>query len=248
MDALDGWSEVAQAQRDTKKEADADADASSSVSQGLIRSIDVTDDGDRAGPRSPFEITFPSSVIWGLMGCATAFATTLVRERNSGTMLRLRISPLGRARILIGKGLACFVAGCTASMVLLLIGVTLLGVGVDQPLMLVAAVAAAAACFTGFMMLLSVLGKTESAVAGGSWILMMPLAMLGGGMIPLVAMPEWMLTLSNISPFKWAVLAIEGAVWRGFGWEQILMPIGILLGVAIVLFGVGVGIMRARSG
>lgn len=152
-----------------------------------------------------------------------------------------------RVDILIGKGLACFIAGWVASATLLGIGVLLLGVGVDQPIMLAVAISAAAACFTGFMMLISVIGKTESAVAGGSWILMMPLAMLGGGMIPLIAMPQWMLTLSNISPFKWAVIAIEGAVWRGFTWGQMVMPIGILLAVAVALFAAGVLIMRARE-
>ena len=44
----------------------------------------------------------------------------------------------------------------------------------------------------------------------------MLMAMFGGGMIPLVFMPKFMQTLSNFSPAKWSVLALEGAIWRGF--------------------------------
>jgi len=42
-------------------------------------------------------------------------------------------------------------------------------------------------------------------------------AMIGGVMIPLIAMPPWLLSLSNISPMKWAILSYEGAIWRGLG-------------------------------
>ena len=44
----------------------------------------------------------------------------------------------------------------------------------------------------------------------------MPMTMLGGGMIPQFVMPPWMLTVGNISPVKWAILGLEGAMWRNF--------------------------------
>lgn len=216
---------------------------SASLTEGLVEAVEVT--RDRSGkPRSPYDVTFPSSIVWGLMGCATSFATTIVRERRAGTLLRLRTSPLSRAHVLAGKGLACMLAGLGASAVLLTFGVLVLGVRVADPLLLVVALLAASACFTGLMMIMSVLGKTESAVAGGSWIIMMPLAMIGGGMIPLVAMPPWLLTASHLSPFKWAILAIEGAVWRDFSVPEMLPPLLILLGTAGVLFAAGVAVSK----
>jgi len=246
MDALDQFSASSDATAQAQALNDESASASPAFGEGLLEAVDI--DRDRKGkPRSPYEITFPSSIVWGLMGCATAFATTLVRERQAGTLLRLRVSPLSRVHVLAGKGLACMIAGLSASTILLTIGMVALGVKIGNPALLVVALLAASACFTGLMMALSMIGKTEAAVSGGSWMLMMPLAMIGGGMIPLIAMPSWMLTASDFSPFKWAIYAIEGAVWRDFSAAELLPALLILGSVAVVLFGIGVVVMRRRE-
>jgi ABC-2 type transport system permease protein len=52
-------------------------------------------------------------------------------------------------------------------------------------------------------------------------------------------MPAWMISLSHVSPIKWAVLALEGAIWRGFGPADMLLPCGILLTVGLVSFAAG---------
>jgi ABC-2 type transport system permease protein len=53
-------------------------------------------------------------------------------------------------------------------------------------------------------------------------------------------MPDWMQTASNLSPIKWGILALEGAIWRGFSWTEMLLPCGILLAVGAVCFALGV--------
>ena len=199
---------------------------------------DVTRERDNE-PRTAFDITFPSAIVWGLMGVAVAFASTLVRERTQGTLLRLRVAPIGRAHVLAGKALGCFLT-CLVVMVFLLgFAVLLLGVRFDSYPLAALALASTAACFTGVMMVAAVLGKTEQAVAGASWGVLMPFAMIGGGMIPLIAMPPWLVRLSNFSPFKWGIYSIEGAAWRGFGLGDMVLPCAILLvtGAACFAFG-----------
>jgi ABC-2 type transport system permease protein len=198
-------------------------------------------------PRSGYEISFPSSILWCLIGCVTTFATALVSERTGGTWLRLQVAPLARWRLLAGKGLACFVACLAVSLTLLLIGVTLLGLQIDSLLFLLLVLFCTAFCFTGLMMLLSTLGQTPEAVSGFSMFVLMPLAMIGGGMIPLMVMPAWMLTLSNFSPVKWGIYGLEGAIWRGFSFVEILVPCGILLAVGAVCFALGVRILNRRG-
>lgn len=215
------------------------------LGDGLIATTEVGQD-EAGDPRSSFDVTFPSAMVWALMGLATTFATSLVRERAAGTLLRLQVAPVSRAQLLASKGLACALAGIANATLLLTIGVVALGVHVGNPLHLLLAMAAGAVCFTGVMMVMSIAGKTEAAVAGGSWVLMMPLAMIGGGMIPLIAMPKWMLTASNVSPFKWAILAIEGAVWRDFSLAELALPLGVLVGLGIALFGLGYAVFARR--
>jgi ABC-2 type transport system permease protein len=94
------------------------------------------------------------------------------------------------------------------------------------------------------MMMISSFGKSEQAVAGAGWALLMPMAMLGGAMVPQFLMPSWMLTLSNISPIKWAILGLEGAVWRGFSASEMLLPVAVLLSFGGVCFLIGVRGLR----
>ena len=208
-----------------------------SMGDTLIKK-EVTREG--SGPLSAFEITFPSAIIWAIMGCVTSFSISIVTERVAGTFLRLRIAPLTWGQLLVGKGLACFLACSGVAAFLLLFGHFIFGVRLGNPLGLILAIVSTSACFVGIMMLLATLGKTEQGVAGAGWGILMPLAMLGGGMIPLIAMPPWMQTASNISPIKWGIIGLEGAVWRGFNLEEMLVPCAILLAIGSICFVLGI--------
>jgi len=59
-------------------------------------------------------------------------------------------------------------------------------------------------------------------------------------------MPRWMATTGNFSPVKWAILAMEGALWRGFSLREMLLPCAILVAVGIVTFAIGVRTFRAE--
>src|SRR5688572_11242935 len=106
---------------------------------------------ERAGPTSGYEISFPQSITWGIFGCVSAFAMSLVQERVFGTYLRLRVAPITRGAILGGKGLACFASCALVSIFMLVLGRVAFGVRVLDPLKLSVAIAAASACFVGLM-------------------------------------------------------------------------------------------------
>ncbi|HHI79827.1 MAG TPA: ABC transporter permease, partial [Planctomycetes bacterium] len=160
-----------------------------------------------ARPSSSFEITFPSSILWGIVACVSAFALSMVKERVRGTFLRLEVAPIGRGSILMGKALACFLAATVVCLLLLLFGHFVFGLRIQEPLKLGVGVLVTAFGFSGIMMLVASLGRTEQAVSGASWAILLVLMMLGGGMVPLIAMPGWMARLSDLSPVKWGILS-----------------------------------------
>jgi ABC-2 type transport system permease protein len=215
-----------------------------------IESVEVTarEKGDgRPRPATNWEITFPSSITWGLIGCAACFAISLVIERQAGTFWRLRVAPLTRAHLLASKGLACFLCCAFVITLMLSIGVVGLGVRVQNGPGLVLAAVASALCFTGLMMLLASLGQTEQSAAGMGWGVLTVMSMLGGGMVPLFVMPRWMQTLSNVSPVKWAIVALEGGIWRGYTLADMAMPCGVLVGVGAIGFAAGTAILARRD-
>ena len=211
-----------------------------------IKKVDISKDS--IGPRSSYEITFPAAILWALIGCTSAFAVSIVTEKTKGTYTRLRIAPISRAQILAGKGLACFITIISVSCILLLLGKIAFGIRLDNIGHLTLALFASAFCFVGLMMFISVIGKTEQAVGGAGMAIMLIMSMTGGGMIPLFAMPKWMLTISNFSFVKWGIVSLEGAIWRGYSYTEMILPISVLIGSGIILFAVGVTILTKRDG
>jgi ABC-2 type transport system permease protein len=191
------------------------------------------------GPESASNIVFPSAVLWGLIGCAACFAVSLVSERTRGTYVRLRALPLSRHVVLAGKALSSLIASLLVASILTCIGVMAFDVQVNSVLKLGAALLATSLCFVGITMALSVLGRTEQAVAGAGWATLLLMAMLGGGMVPLSMMPEWLMNASHVSPVKWGILVLEGASWRDFSMAELALPCAVLLGVGVVSFLVG---------
>lgn len=223
---------------ETRKDA---AGGSASDSGGGFRPVTVTMHELQMDPNSPnnsFAVSFPQGVVWGLMGCVMAFGVSLVQERRRGTLLRLCVAPISKDQILLGKAAACF-ASCVMVQVILLVVARLMGVKIGHPAIMAAAVLASSVGFTGVMMLLAGLSKSEGAAQGFGRALLLVLALIGGGSIPLFFMPKLMQQISSVSPFKWATISIENGLWRAGGWDSMLLPGGVLLGIGLVGFGIG---------
>jgi ABC-2 type transport system permease protein len=127
---------------------------------------------------------------------------------------------------------------------LVIIGVTVFGMRPNSFLKLATAILCSCVCFVGMMMFITVLGKTEQSAGGFGWAIMVTLAMIGGGSLPLFMMPPWLQKVSNISPVKWASLSLEGSIWRDFSWSEMLMPCAILVATGVVFFCIGARAFR----
>jgi ABC-2 type transport system permease protein len=193
----------------------------------------------RSGPANGFQITFPQGMQWGILGCMMSFAISLAVERTRGTLTRLLMSPAPAWTLLAGKGLACYVAILIVEISLAVIGAAAFGVRPSSVGLLALAILVVPIAFVGLMMFVASLGKTEEGASGAGWAMMMPMSMLGGGMIPLAMMPAWITPFSYVSPVRWAILSYEGAIWRGFSLAEMALPCAILLGIGAAFFALG---------
>jgi ABC-2 type transport system permease protein len=221
------------------------ADAEGAMVPVDIRRAEVTTTDDGV-PFGPWSLSFPQGIVWALMGAAAGFGISLVVERTRGTLVRLQLAPIRSAHILAGKATACFLTAVGVTTVLLILGILAFEVRPHSYGLLAMAVLCVAGCFVGIMMLLSVLGRTEAAAGGIGWAVLCMMAMIGGGMIPYVFLAKvpFLATLSHVSPIKWSILALEGAVWRGFTVAEMALPCGILLAVGVAGFAAGAAIFR----
>jgi ABC-2 type transport system permease protein len=197
----------------------------------------------KGGPRSTFDVSTPVGIVWGIAGCVGAFAASLVLERSRGTLARLRLAPISRTHLLAGKGLACFTTALLVQALLIVLAVLGFRCSIAQPVMLAVGCTMAAFGFTGLAMLIAGLCKTEAEANGAGRGALLVLALIGGGTIPLFFMPPVLQTLSYASPFRWAVLAIEGPFWRDTAVSEQIAPLVVLLAI-----GVGGFLAGARLG
>ncbi len=244
---------------DLQEESKKNADTESGSDEGQvnfqfadIQSIDIMKEIDPSSQQgqlqkmqSKWDISFPQAMLWGVLACVAGFAISIARENTMGTMIRLKAAPVSRFQILAGKALACFMTVMGVIAFLVVLGV-FLGLQPASYVKLFVAAFCVAFCFVGIMMTMAVMGKTEQSVNGIGWASNMVMAMIGGAMIPVMFMPSFMQSLSVISPVKWSILAIEGAIWRQLSYLELALPLSILIGIGLVGMLIGTSVLTRQ--
>ena len=138
----------------------------------------------------------------------------------------MKVAPISTQSILAGKAMACFLTSIAVVLLMTLLGLAVGMRPASFPKLLAAAICIAAA-FTGVMMVISVLGKTEQSVSGAGTAIILVLAMVGGCMIPAMFLPGFLQSISVISPVRWGILSLEGAIWRDFSWTEMLPSLAV---------------------
>ncbi len=202
---------------------------------------------ERSGPPNAFAVSFPQGIIWGLMSCVMSFSASLVRERTQGTMVRLMIAPLAPAAILAAKSLACFLTCILLQALMIAFAALVFDLTVSAPFEMAVAMVCSAIAFVGVTVLIAGLSRSEEGADGLGRSVLLLLALFGGGTIPIFVMPPAMAAAASISPFKWASVAIEGALWRGFTLAELALPLAVLLAFGVGGFVIGVLAMRRRG-
>lgn len=198
-------------------------------------------------PANAFAVSFMQGLAWGLFGAVLSFSSGIAEERQRGTLVRLMVSPMRPATILVGKAMACFAACMASQWLLVLVGRAAFGVEVSSWGWLAAASAATAFGFSGLMMLLAGGFRTQGGAQGAGRAVLLVLTMVGGGTVPLVYMPGVLRTVSDLSPFKWAVVAAEGCTWRGWGAAEMWLPLAALAAIGMVGLAAGAALVRRTA-
>ncbi len=164
----------------------------------------------------------------------------LLRERNQWTLQRLVALPLSRAQILGGKVLTYFTLGMIQFLVVFAVGLIVgLDFG-DSPLLILLVMIAFTLCVTGLAFAIAPHVQSEAQADGIARLLALSLAPLGGAWWPLEIVPDFMRTVSYISPVSWAMNAFHDLMWFNRGFVDVLPEIGVLVAAGAIFFALGV--------
>ena len=188
----------------------------------------------------------PSMAILFLFLTMGAGARSLLVERREGVLARVRAAPVPAAAVLAGKAAAVLVLGLVAFLVVW--AVTAVGLGADwgQPVGVVLVIVAVVLAIAGISTVITGLARTEGQADGLTSTITFGLALLGGNFVSPGALPDALRTLSLATPNGWALRAFTDLSAGGAGVVDVLPALGVLLAVAVVTGGLGIGLLARR--
>lgn len=193
------------------------------------------------------ELNTATVMVPSLIGLILLFVGTVVtslgvvREREQGTLEQLAVMPLSPLDVTIGKIAPYFLVA-----VIDMVVVTLAGIWVfDVPFrgsVLVFALYGLVFLFVvlGLGVAISTVSKSQGEAVQLAIMALLPQIMLSGMIFPLGSMAWGVRWIGYILPLTWFIRGMRGVFLKGSDFASLALPLGVLVVMAIVVFGVAV--------
>jgi len=200
------------------------------------------------GRGSSWQVLVPGLLLQlGLFGASYA-GFTIIIEKSQGVVERMRVTPVSRLALLLGRVLRDATVFVLQAMLLVLAAVA---TGLRAPL-------GGVLIGFGFVALLTVsLGSLSYAAAMkvdtpqefGPLInaMTMPSMLLSGLMLPMTLAPAWLDVLSHLMPFRYLVDAVRDAYVGAYTTDHMLYGVLVAVGFAAVAVTVGTRVFRTAG-
>lgn len=171
----------------------------------------------------------------------------VVRERESGTLEQVFVTPISRNEYLIGKVIPyCLLATAQAAIVAL-VGVLWFRVPFSgSVLVIIAGLGLFMFTCVGLGLLISLVSRTRQQAQQTVMFIMLPTIILSGFIFPIDSMPAAIVPLTRVIPLTYALQVLRGAFVTGAGFGELAGPLLALAGFAVLIFGAAVVAMRRR--
>jgi ABC-2 type transport system permease protein len=170
----------------------------------------------------------------------------LVKERAAGTLEQLAVMPLRPIDVIVGKIAPYFLLAALDLVVVTVLGMLIFGVPFTGN---VALFALAGAIFLFVVLGIGVFISTVSQNAGqaiqAAILVLLPQILLSGIIFPLDAMPLGVRWIGYCLPLTYFTQVSQGVMLRGAGIDALWLPITVLAGMAVLVFGAAVWRFRA---
>lgn len=194
----------------------------------------------------PIQFFTPGLLGWAVaMSAAFGAAATLQGWRQTKLLRRLQLSPaptgvVVAARVVVTISIALVQMAIFIGVGLAAFGLELTGSWwMAVPLLVFGTLA-----FMSLGLLAGALAKTAEGAVNLANFLVLPMAFLSGSFFPLEGTPGWLQTISTLLPLRHLNDGMTDVLVRGEPPSAALLPMGILLGFAVVVTIVAVRLFR----
>ncbi len=175
-------------------------------------------------------------------------SVSIVKEKESGTMEILLVSPFNPLLVVISKAIPYFFLSLINLAIILTLSVNLLDMPIKGSILLIFA---ASSLFIITALSLGLLISNSTASQQAAMIIslvgmLLPTMMLTGFMFPLENMPKPLQAISNIVPAKWYYTIAKSILIKGLGFSAIWKETLVLLGMTLFLLFVSIKKFKIR--
>jgi ABC-type Na+ efflux pump permease subunit len=182
-----------------------------------------------------------------LLFSVAGVGTSILEEKENGTINRLLYSPLKGSTILYGKMLFAFFISILQLTAMFLFAWLIfnmdLSVNIPGLILMIIATSFAVSSLGIF---LAAIAKTRQQAQNLSTIIILIMSAIGGSMIPLFIMPAILQKIALLSVNYWGIQGFYDIFWRTLPLEAILPKILILMGIGIVMTLASVQLFKKR--
>ena len=173
-----------------------------------------------------------------LLVCALMTSVSIVKEKETGTMEVLLVSPIKPIGIVFAKMIPYFVISCMVLVITLLLTIFVLKVPVEGSFFWMILVSMLYIILSlGIGLLVSSIVKTQiiaTLIIG--MVFLVPVMMMSGMLYPVESMPYVFQLIAQIIPAKWYIEAIRKIMIEGVPFVFVLKETGVLLAMTVVIF------------
>jgi ABC-2 type transport system permease protein len=175
-------------------------------------------------------------------------AVAIVREKETGTMEVLLISPFKPAFIIIAKAIPYLFLSLINFGSILLLSVYVLDLPIQGslPLLMAESTLFIVSCLTLGILISIKTNSQQVAMLISLMGMLLPTLLFSGFMFPIENMPLPLQVISNIIPAKWFFLIVKSIMIKGLGFAAVWKETLILGGMTLFLFVVSLKSFKIR--
>jgi ABC-2 type transport system permease protein len=183
-----------------------------------------------------------------MLVCVMMTAISIVKEKETGTMEVLLVSPFKPIMIIITKAFPYLVLSMINVTTILLLSVFVLDLPVNGsiPLLFAESMLFVIACLTLGIFISIKTSSQQVAMLIALVGMLIPTILFSGFMFPIENMPVPLQVISNIIPAKWFYIIVKSIMIKGLGFAAIWKETFILAGMTIILLIVSLKSFKIR--
>jgi ABC-2 type transport system permease protein len=180
--------------------------------------------------------------------CTTLTSVSIVKEKETGTMEILLVSPFKPLYVILSKAVPYLALSLINFIIILLMGVFLLHVPIRGNIFLLFAESTLfiISCLSFGLLISGLTNSQQTAMLVSMMGMMLPTILFTGFLFPLENMPVPLQVIANIIPSKWYYSIVKAIMLKGLGLAYVWKETLILIGMTTILLTISLKRFKIR--